>query len=153
MKGLIYKFRLSAHDIESGFKDYVDSLLKRRQLSQEIRDGLNLMAQLRQGNTELLNELFPHICSQTSPPTPDKDELKTIVAEAVRTEFNKHSVSNSGYVPPMENNFPLMQPGPKLLAGANIALPPPDDDDIAVNKVVRQVDVSAMMAKVTEMMQ
>jgi len=141
--GTTYKFRLSRKDVQSGLKSHVDDLATRRVLTDEIKTALTLLAQLRNGNTALLNELFPNVCA--SPPTPpDSGDMERRIAEAVanrlKGELQQHTAAYE--IPDSRNaGFPAMKQagqGIGKLASHTIALPVFDDEDDGATIVLNQ---------------
>ncbi len=132
-----YKFRLSSKDVESGLKLHVDDLASRRVLTDEIKTALTLLAQLKAGNRELLDSMFPNICAASQPPpsgSDDMEKLADMVAARVKAEMPK---LNGSDIPDIrQNGFPAMKPAgyaPSIAAPAAVAsvAKPKSADEIA----------------------
>lgn len=130
---LTYKFRLSQKDVQSGLKLHIDELADARKLTEEIKTALTLLAQLRNGNTALLNELFPTICTP-KPTPPDADDINRRL-DRIEAKLDKKPTANiqdNSLPDGRSQGFPLMSPTPKpsgKLASINLAMPVLDDDD------------------------
>ncbi len=143
-----YKFRLSSKDVESGLKLHVDDLASRRVLTDEIKTALTLLAQLKAGNRELLDSLFPNICAASQPPPSNSGDMEKriadMVAKKLEGKLQQRPVSQDAGIPDgRAGGFPLMQPAMKPSAGTLdngrvMSLPTFDDDDsedtIVLNK-------------------
>lgn len=116
-----FKFWLY-HDREedSRLMEFIQYCKSTRQFARVVRDGIRLIWSLREGNTRILFELFPHMERQFNPDAEDLiSEFRQMLLQH-RNEPVQHPVSiDSG----------IEQGGRKLLSGAKIDLPLLDDDD------------------------
>lgn len=152
----LYTIRLTKQDVEMGLKVYMDELAAKRQLTAEIKLGLTLVAQLRQGNNELLNKEFPNACTSkpTPPPTTplpgidisqDIHEIKVLLETRLPADGGQQSAALSS----------VATGGPKAIAAPQFAIPEPDADDgdtIVLNKATGGGNIRGMMDRVTDMM-
>jgi hypothetical protein len=108
-------------DEDSRLMEFIQYCKSTRQFARVVRDGIRLIWSLREGNTRILFELFPHMERQFNPD-----------AEDLISEFRDMLLQH--------RNQPVQQPvsiasgadeqgGRKLLSAAKIDLPLLDDDD------------------------
>lgn len=133
-----YKFRLSSKDAESGLKLHVDDLASRRVLTDEIKTALTLLAQLRNGNRQLLDSMFPNICATPQPPPSDSGDMEKRIADMVAKQLegklqqSRPMKSNADIPDTRDYGIPAMKQsgqGIGKLASHTIALPVIVDDD------------------------
>lgn len=122
---LTYKFRLSQKDVQSGLQTHIDELADARKLTEEIKTALTLLAQLRNGNTALLNELFPTIC--TPKPTPPNTDDINIRLDRIEAKLDKRPVANnkdnSDIPDTRSTGLPAMKPLASGMRGHTVAMP------------------------------
>lgn len=119
-----HKFWLDIErDSEADLNDLVVDLKRRRSFVSTVRDGIRLIADLRQGQTTVLCELFPWITGElASGGAGGDDDMR---AQLERLEWALLSQDNGAL---MSGNG-----GPKALAVATVVpkghMAGPDDDD------------------------
>jgi hypothetical protein len=111
-------------DEDSRLMEFIQYCKATRQFARVVRDGIRLIWSLREGNTDVLFELFPHLERQFKP---DAEEL----IEQFRQMLMQQQVAA-----PVPQPAPLAiadgaaeQGGKKSLAAVKVALPLLDDDD------------------------
>lgn len=133
-----YKFWLF-HDLpeHQRLMDFIQYCKSTRQFAKVVRDGIRLIWSLREGNTTVLFELFPHLERQFNP---DAEEL---IAE-FREMLLSRPTTIQQVTPPQGA---VGEGGHKKLADVKIDLPLLDDDDdgdtIVLNKSTKQVSNGA----------
>jgi len=145
-----FKFWLY-HDLHEDIRlmEFIQYCKATRQFARVVRDGIRLIWSLRDGNTEVLFELFPHLQRQFKP---DAEEL----IEQFRQMLMQYSTAPVQQ--PVQAESHVGQGGPKALNAPQFALPIPDDDEdegetLLIHTSHASGDISAMMSKVYEMMQ
>ena len=143
-----FKFWLY-HDLSEDIRlmEFIQYCKATRSFARVVRDGIRLIWSLRDGNTEVLFELFPHMQRQFKP---DAEEL----IEQFRQMLMQYSTKP---VTATQEVAAIGQGGPKPLNAPQFALPIPDDEDdgntLLINGSNSGGDISAMMSKVYGMMQ
>jgi hypothetical protein len=140
-----FKFWLY-HDREedSRLMEFIQYCKSTRQFARVVRDGIRLIWSLREGNTRILFELFPHMERQFNPD-----------AEDLIAQFREMLLQNRN-VPVQQpvsiESGPAEQGGRKLLSGAKIDLPLLEDDDdgdtIVLSKKTGVLNGSTLIAGV-----
>lgn len=157
-KKVQYHFVLSKEDMKSGLKEHMDEFVQKKKLTSRIKTALTLLAQLEQGNYEMLDSMFPSVRKPASPTgTPDTGDLERRIADAVEARF--YIIVEKGILPATPKvamPAALTQPAPKQLAGANMTLPLPEPDlddeaTIVLNKASGGGDIRDMMATLFSM--
>jgi hypothetical protein len=136
-----YHFVLSKEDEESGLKAHMDDMATQKKLTARIKTALTLLAQLENGNTEMLDTMFPTIAKKNTPPPQTPGDLQRIISDAVRTsvaeEMQKlptlpagRMVAEPAYKEPGRGIGATGQGDrPKKLAAVKLDLPVIIDDD------------------------
>ncbi len=108
---------------DSRLMEFIQYCKQTRQFARVVRDGIRLIWSLREGNNNVLFELFPHLERQFKP---DAEEL----IEQFRQMLSQQLVAP---VPQpalvAASDGAIEQGGKKSLAAVKIALPLLDDDD------------------------
>jgi hypothetical protein len=145
-KKIQYHFVLSKEDVDSGLKAHMDELAEQKKLTAKIKTALTLLAQLENGNTELLDTMFPQI-REMSPQkkSPPDGDLQQMIAETVQASV-KEAMQN---FPPLPAGRVVAEPAYKEVGGSisgavglaskKIAMPvilDDDEDTIVLTKVV-----------------
>ena len=107
-------------DEDSRLMEFIQYCKSTRQFARVVRDGIRLIWSLREGNTRILFELFPHLERQFNPD-----------AEDLIAQFRDMLLQNRN-VPapqPVQIDSGIEQGGRKLLSGAKIDLPLLDEED------------------------
>ncbi|MEO8607161.1 MAG: hypothetical protein ABI690_04735 [Chloroflexota bacterium] len=107
-------------DEDSRLMEFIQYCKSTRQFARVVRDGIRLIWSLREGNTHILFELFPHLERQFNP---DAEDLIAQFREMLLQQRNA-PVSQ-----PVQIDSGIEQGGRKMLSGAKIDLPLLDDDD------------------------
>jgi hypothetical protein len=108
-------------DEDSRLMEFIQYCKSTRQFARVVRDGIRLIWSLREGNTSILFELFPHMERQFNPD-----------AEDLISEFRQMLLQHRNepvHQPVQIESGQAEQGGRKLLSGAKIDLPLLDDDD------------------------
>lgn len=153
----LYTIRLTKQDVEMGLKVYMDELAAKRQLTAEIKLALTLVAQLRQGNNELLNKEFPKACTAkpTPPPAtpvPSVDMSQDI--HDIKILLETRLPADGGQQPAAPSSG-LGTGSPKPIAAPQFALPLVDEGDDNTLNFTQQTgggNIRGMMDRVTDMM-
>lgn len=94
-----YHFVLQKEDIDSGLKKHMDELTEQKKLTAKIKAALTLLAQLENGNTELLDDMFPEIRGESKLKTnPPDGDLQQMIAETVQASV-KEAMQNFPTLP------------------------------------------------------
>lgn len=119
-----YKFWLF-HDMpeHQRLMDFIQYCKSTRQFAKVVRDGIRLIWSLREGNTSVLFELFPHLERQFNP---DSEEL---IAEFREMLLQHRNVPVAQQFQPETEIHPIGQGTGKLLSTKKLDLPLLDDDD------------------------
>lgn len=141
----LYKFWLY-HDREedSRLMDFIQYCKSTRQFTRVLRDGIRLIWSLREGNTAILFELFPHLERQFNP------DSEMLIAE-FREMLLQHRDTPQPQHATIEEGDKSAEGGRKLLSAAKIDLPLLDDDDsdtIVLTKKVGVMNGSNLLAGV-----
>ena len=127
-----YFFRVSELDRHAEkLNKFINNQIEKNVFSRVVRDAIRLYADLADGKTDVLEELFPfvrtHYCGNQDP-----DELKNLINDAVRKAMNEQ-----GRVLPdgRTQGFPLMSPEPKGIPAAPVAV-------VAAAKVASAEEIS-----------
>lgn len=117
-----FKFWLY-HDLseDSRLMEFIAYCKATRQFARVVRDGIRLIWSLREGNTDVLFELFPHLERQFKP------DAETLI-EQFRQMLMQQQVA-APVQPPAPLPSGIEQGGKKLLGDVKVALPLLDDDD------------------------
>lgn len=127
--------------------DIIGKLKKVKGYRSALMEGIVIIWELRQGNTDTLISLFPWLPDKFCNPTPPSDNSDKVdrIADAVAERLINKWGTPPNIPDTRDVGLPAMaglQPAPKQLAGAHIALPlpEPDFDDgatIVLNKVAK----------------
>ena len=130
-----YKFWLF-HDLpeHQRLMEFIQYCKTTRQFAKVVRDGIRLIWSLREGNTDILFELFPHLERRFNPD-----------AEDLIAEFRDMLLSQrSAPVPqPVQIEATAGQGEKKSLQAVQLALPVIEDDDddmLMVTQPIRSVN-------------
>lgn len=152
-KKVQYHFVLSKEEADSDLRKQMDTLKGQKQLSAKLKTALALLLSLEQGDTSLLDSMFPTLRKPEAPPTPDTSgmELKLdriekwiieregvdniIPADAPMVAMNYGSPpvrqlsahTEDDFTPPPITKLPGLKKG-----SAPIFEPPPDEGDTLV---------------------
>lgn len=147
-----YHIVLQKEDIESGLKEHMDKLAAQKKLTARIKTALTLLAELEQGNTSLLDSMFPEIRKPPAPPpAPDTSGLQREIAELKVLIIQQGAGNIIPVDAPMVGKSAISPPTkPSLTAGAGstlgqgrkLALPLIDDDDDDDTMVINKVSVN-----------
>lgn len=109
--------------------DMIEVLKNKRQFAKTIRDGIRLIVDLRNGNTSVLLELFPHLRLQEMQAQPDRVggdvELKNAILNLRDTIADSQSIKT-------------IQSGIQSLNKPALQAPTFDDDDLDLELEVRK---------------
>lgn len=115
--------------------DHMAGLAKQKQLTEEIKIAVELLAQLRNGNRELLDSMFPNICTpKPKPPTSDEISRRLANIEAKLDERQASPIADT-----RDAGFPAMKQsgsGIGTLNAHTIAMPTFDDDEMSQDTIV-----------------
>jgi hypothetical protein len=111
-------------DEDSRLMEFIQYCKATRQFARVVRDGIRLIWSLREGNTDVLFELFPHLERQFKP---DAEELIEQFRQMLMLQQVAAPVPQPA--PLAISNGAAEQGGKKSLAAVKIALPLLDDDD------------------------
>jgi hypothetical protein len=128
-----YHFVLSKEDANSELEKHMDYLKGQKQLTTKIKTALALLMQLEQGDTTMLDSLFPQIRGIEKPaPTPQGGDLQRMIAETVQASV-KEAMQEFPALPAgklvAEPAYKQSGAGIGKLAAHKIALPVIVDDD------------------------
>lgn len=133
---LMYRFWLDiAKPDEETIADKIEILKNERSFTQTIRDGVNLIVDLRAGKTDVLFELFPLMKAKLQSSSSGSNDNGNISRDIARLET---LILQQGSKPEQ----PIMKPvsgGLQPLQGFKPLAPPPEDDsdmDLIVTKAV-----------------
>ena len=94
--------------------DHMAGLAKQKQLTDEIKIAIELLAQLKKGNRELLDTLFPNLCEPTPPPPPptpsNEDLMREIISLKQAMQQNPPAHDNSDIPDSRSTGLPAMKP-------------------------------------------
>jgi len=107
---------------DSRLMEFIQYCKATRQFARVVRDGIRLIWSLREGNTQVLFELFPHLERQFKP---DAEEL----IEQFRQMLAQQRISAPVGQPPLGEGRASEPSGQKSLATVKVSLPLLDDDD------------------------
>jgi hypothetical protein len=110
-------------DEDSRLMEFIQYCKSTRQFARVVRDGIRLIWSLREGNTRILFELFPHMERQFNPDAED------LIAQFRDMLLQHRNVPAPQPVQIDSGNEQSGQGGRKLLSGAKIELPLLEDDD------------------------
>lgn len=133
-KKIQYHFVLSKEDANSELKEHMDALKGQKQLTAKIKTAMALLMSLEQGDTSMLDAMFPQLRGETkqSPPQPNGD-LQRMISETVQASV-KEAMQDFPALPAgrLVAEPAYKEPGQgigKLGAGRTMTLPVFDDDD------------------------
>jgi hypothetical protein len=110
-------------DEDSRLMDFIQYCKSTRQFARVVRDGIRLIWSLREGNTSVLFELFPHLERQFNP---DAEDLIAQFRDMLLQHRNQPALQPVQ----IENGHgQVEQGGRKLLSAVKIDLPLLDEDD------------------------
>lgn len=119
-------------DEDSRLMEFIQYCKSTRQFAKVVRDGIRLIWSLREGNTSVLFELFPHLERQFNP------DAENLIAE-FRDMLLQHRNQPAPQPVQITSSVGQVEQGsPKLLGMKKIELPLLDDDDddtMVINKV------------------
>ncbi len=108
---------------DSRLIEFIEYCKSTRQFARVVRDGIRLVWSLREGNTSILFELFPHLERQFKPDAED------LIAQ-FRDMLLQHRVENTPAQPMLPGLANIDPPTkPSKLSAHKIDLPLLDDDD------------------------
>ena len=113
-------------DEDSRLMEFIQYCKATRQFARVVRDGIRLIWSLREGNNNVLFELFPHLERQFKP---DAEELIEQFRQMLSQQLVAAPVAQPVSVPMALPDNAAEQGGQKSLAAVKIALPLLDDDD------------------------
>ena len=143
-----YFFRVSPLDQHADkLNKIIKDLIAKNVFSRVVRDAIRLYADLSDGKTEVLEELFPfvrnHYCNETDP-----HEMQRAADEAVARAMNRQHPANGSDIPDIrQNGFPAMKQSGSgigtLGAGRVMALPTFDDEDDMPQMTIKLAPLSS----------
>jgi hypothetical protein len=110
-------------DEDSRLMEFIQYCKATRQFARVVRDGIRLIWSLREGNTNVLFELFPHLERHFKP---DAEVLIEQFRQMLMQQQVAAPVSQPALVAASDT---AEQGGKKSLAAVKVALPLLDDDD------------------------
>lgn len=128
-------------ELDDGWNEIVTFLRKKKQFSKVVKDGIALVYDLMNGNTDELLRQFPFVREAICPPEPKDDSDLDKIADKVAARLEGKLQHNAAFEIPDSRNagFPAMKhagQGIGKLASHTIALPVFDDDDAQDTVVV-----------------
>lgn len=147
-KKIQYHFVLQKEDIDSGLKEHMDGFAKQKKLTARIKTALTLLAQLEQGNYEMLDSMFPQARPkpETPPAPPNTGDIELKLERIERMLIERQGIPDDA---------PLVASPPKKLAagqgnisGASKPMQLPsfddDDDDLGETMIIKKAESKPM---------